>query len=140
MRRNNFKEKKGIPLLFKQFWIRSYLNKLDRLTPQDVYVYCLIYRLSQNSSLNRAMAFMYVSWPKIAIDVLMEIFGPKYWTIIMFAQFKILSLKIRKLIILLNFQTIWQQTLFWIKNSVVTKTYFCDPLKTQSINEEEVVR
>ena len=37
MRGNNFKEKKVIPLIFTQFWIRSHLNKLDRLTPQDVY-------------------------------------------------------------------------------------------------------
>ena len=37
MRWNNFKEKWGAPLIFKKFWIRSHLNKLDRLTPQDVY-------------------------------------------------------------------------------------------------------
>ena len=37
MRGNNFKEKKVVPLIFTQFWIRSHLNKLDRLTPQDVY-------------------------------------------------------------------------------------------------------
>ena len=34
---NNFKEKKGFSLIFKQFWSRSHLSKLDRLTPQDVY-------------------------------------------------------------------------------------------------------
>ena len=34
---NNFKEKKVVPLIFTQFWSRSHLNKLDRLTPQDVY-------------------------------------------------------------------------------------------------------
>ena len=37
MRGNNFKEKKVIPLIFTQFWIRSHLNQLVRLTPQDVY-------------------------------------------------------------------------------------------------------
>ena len=36
MRGNNFKEKKVIPLIFTEFWIRSHLNKLDRLTPQEV--------------------------------------------------------------------------------------------------------
>ena len=36
MRGNNFKEKKVVPLIFMQFWIRSHLNQLDRLTPQDV--------------------------------------------------------------------------------------------------------
>ena len=34
---NNFKEKKAVPFIFTQFWSRSHLNKLDRLTPQDVY-------------------------------------------------------------------------------------------------------
>ena len=34
---NSFKEKKVIPLIFTLFWIRSHLNKLDCLTPQDVY-------------------------------------------------------------------------------------------------------
>ena len=38
MRGNNFKEKKVVPLIFTQFWIRSHLNQLDRLTPQDVYI------------------------------------------------------------------------------------------------------
>ena len=33
MRGNNFKEKKVVPLIFTQFWIRSHLNQLDRLTP-----------------------------------------------------------------------------------------------------------
>ena len=36
MRGNNFKEKKVIPFIFTQFRIRSHLNKIDRLTPQDV--------------------------------------------------------------------------------------------------------
>ena len=34
---NNFKEKKAISLIFMQIWSRSHLNKLDWLTPQDVY-------------------------------------------------------------------------------------------------------
>ena len=38
MRGNNFKQKKVVPLIFMQFWIRSHLNQLDRLTPQDVYI------------------------------------------------------------------------------------------------------
>ena len=37
MRGNNIKEKKVVPLIFTQFWIRSHLNKLNLLTPQDVY-------------------------------------------------------------------------------------------------------
>ena len=37
MRGNDFEENKVIPLIFKQFWSRSHLSKLDRLTPQDVY-------------------------------------------------------------------------------------------------------
>ena len=37
MRGNNFKEKKVVPLIFTHYWIRSHLNKLDRLTPKDVY-------------------------------------------------------------------------------------------------------
>ena len=36
MEGNNFK-KKVVPLIFTQFWIISHLNKLDRLTPQDIY-------------------------------------------------------------------------------------------------------
>ena len=36
MRGNKFKEKKVVPLIFTQFWIRSHLNQIDRLTPQDV--------------------------------------------------------------------------------------------------------
>ena len=46
MRGNNFKEKKVVPLIFTLFWIRSHLNKLDRLTPQDVYYLC-IYKCKQ---------------------------------------------------------------------------------------------
>ena len=30
------KRKKVVPLIFTQFWIRSHLNKLDRLISQDV--------------------------------------------------------------------------------------------------------
>ena len=37
MRGNDLEETKVVPLIFKQFWSRSHLNKLDRLTPQDVY-------------------------------------------------------------------------------------------------------
>ena len=37
MRGNDFEEKNAVPLIFKQFWSRSYLNKFDRLTPQDIY-------------------------------------------------------------------------------------------------------
>ena len=37
MRGNNIKEKKVVSLIFTTFWIRSYLNKLDWLTPQDIY-------------------------------------------------------------------------------------------------------
>ena len=37
MRGNNFKEKKVVPLIFTQFCIRSHLNQLERMTPQDVY-------------------------------------------------------------------------------------------------------
>ena len=41
MRGNDFEENKVIPLIFKQFWSRSHVSKLDRLTPQDVYhVHC----------------------------------------------------------------------------------------------------
>ena len=38
MRGNDFEENKVVPLIFKQFWIRSnlHLSKLDWLTPQDV--------------------------------------------------------------------------------------------------------
>ena len=36
MRGINFKEKKVVPLIFMQF-CHCHLNKLDRLTPQDVY-------------------------------------------------------------------------------------------------------
>ena len=37
MRGNIFKEKKVILLIFMQFCIRSHLNQLDPLTPQDIY-------------------------------------------------------------------------------------------------------
>ena len=39
MRGNNFKEKKVVPWIFMHFRIRSHLNQLDPLTPQDVYVH-----------------------------------------------------------------------------------------------------
>ena len=41
MRGNDFEENKVIPLSFKQFLNRSHLNKLDRLTTQDVY--CVVF-------------------------------------------------------------------------------------------------
>ena len=46
MRGNDFEVNKVVPLIFKQFWSRSDLNKLDWLTPQDVYyiVYLLYTR------------------------------------------------------------------------------------------------
>ena len=46
---NNFKEKKVVPLIFTQFWSRSHLNKLDQLTPQDVYYtpYTWLIRLTE---------------------------------------------------------------------------------------------
>ena len=34
---NNFKEKKVVPLIFRQLHSRSHLILLDRLTPKDVY-------------------------------------------------------------------------------------------------------
>ena len=34
---NDWEENKVILLIIKQFWSRSHLSKLDRLTPQDVY-------------------------------------------------------------------------------------------------------
>ena len=37
MRGNDFEENKVVLLIFTKFWCRSHLNKLDRLTPQDVY-------------------------------------------------------------------------------------------------------
>ena len=36
MRGNDFEENKVVLLIFKQFCSRSHLNKLDRLTPQDI--------------------------------------------------------------------------------------------------------
>ena len=35
--REQFQKKKVVSLIFTQFWSRSHLSKLDRLTPQDVY-------------------------------------------------------------------------------------------------------
>ena len=43
MRGNNFKEKKVVPLIFTQFWIRTHLNQLDPLTPQDAYYVGVLY-------------------------------------------------------------------------------------------------
>ena len=40
MRGTYFEESKVVSLVFKQFWSRSHLNKLDWLTPQDVYYTC----------------------------------------------------------------------------------------------------
>ena len=49
MKGNNFKGKKVVLLIFIQFWIRSHLNQLDRLTPQDIYyVYVIFTYLQKN--------------------------------------------------------------------------------------------
>ena len=45
MTRKNFKEKKGVLLIFEQFRSRCHLSKLDRLTPQDVYCVRSTYNL-----------------------------------------------------------------------------------------------
>ena len=37
MRGHDFEKNKVVPLIFKQFYSRSHLNKLDRLTPKDIY-------------------------------------------------------------------------------------------------------
>ena len=37
MREKGFEENKVVPSIFKQFWSRNHLNKLDQLTPQDIY-------------------------------------------------------------------------------------------------------
>ena len=53
MRGNNFKEKKVVPLTFPQFWVTSHLNKLDWLTPQDVYCvpFCIWFYCTRNKGL-----------------------------------------------------------------------------------------
>ena len=49
MRWNDFEENKVVPLISKQFLNRSHLNKLDRLTPQDVYyLHTYIYDFSSS--------------------------------------------------------------------------------------------
>ena len=37
MRGNYFEENKVVPSIFMQFRSRNHMNKLDSLTPQDVY-------------------------------------------------------------------------------------------------------
>ena len=54
---NTFEQKKIVPLIFTQFWSRSHLNKLDRLTPQDVYFIWIYFQtcsfpLEKNTSKN----------------------------------------------------------------------------------------
>jgi hypothetical protein len=56
MRGNNFKEKKVVPLIFMQFWNRSHLNQLDRLTPQDWDAYYIEF-------------FLKFSLPAISVDL-----------------------------------------------------------------------
>ena len=54
---NNFKEKKVVSLIFMQFWSRSHLNKLDRLTPQDVY-WIISYKEELSESTNPVFVFL----------------------------------------------------------------------------------
>ena len=50
MKGNDFKENKVIPLIFKQFWSRSHLNKLDRLPHKtsNMYIVCTYFVDSWN--------------------------------------------------------------------------------------------
>ena len=87
------------------------------------------------------MALMYVSWLRDCYRCADENVWPKLLNsaIIIFAQFwKFESQNKKTHNSKLNFQIyiIWKQTLLWIKTSVVTKIYFCDPFKTQSTKKK----
>ena len=64
MRGNNFKEKKVVPLIFTQFCIRSHLNKLYWLTPQDIYLVCnyILFRIVEKQICS------FVFWEKFRYD------------------------------------------------------------------------
>ena len=74
MRGNNFKQKKFVPLIFTQFWIRSHLNKLDRLTPQDAY--CIM--ISRND--NNIMILCCVAVCHLLRSGVAALFGPQSGT------------------------------------------------------------